>query len=389
MKKLFTSLVLVYLAYQPAQAADENFDVYVFSNIKYDDNVFRVANQQEAIAQTGGSQEDDIEVTAGVGANVKIPISRQQFSVDAELRRSQFDRFDQLDNNNGEIKGVWDWVYASRASGVVSYEYEESLTDFFELQDSARDTEADQNFSASANIPVHPRWTVGVGGNLRDVSFDERSFLDRSEEGFYGELVFKTRAKVFVGVRYQETDTEFDSNTSSNSDFQESEVSALARYQSTGKSSFALRIGRTDRDSEISGSGQDFNGTTGQLTYTYLFGGKSSLDLELFRDTSQLNEVVGLVVTEGISFIPKWQISPKTTFRGRVAYEERDFENVNLPGTGNIRSDELFTLAARVSYKLNRALSLNLDARFRDRGSNLELSEFDQAEISAGVNFRL
>lgn len=384
-KSLVFSVISIWSLIQlPANAADENFDVYVFADAKYDDNVFRVANDAEALAQNGTTTQGDIELTYGVGANVKIPVSRQQFNVDAELRRTQFDRFDQLDNNNGEITGEWEWSYASRASGELGYKYERALTDFFELQQAVDDTEVEQDIYGRASIPIHPRWTVVLGASLADVSFDERPELDREENSYYGELLFKTRVKTFVGLRIRESETEFDSNATAIEDFEESEASLVVRYESTSKSRISASLGRTEREPEGNTTNQDFTGTTGRISYLYILSGKTEIDFEVFRETTQLNEVTGLVVSRGASIEPKWKISPRTTFRGLLAYEERDFEDT-LP----VRSDELFTLSARVVYKLNRALSLDIGGRFRSRDSNVDLSEFDQSEISAGLRFRI
>ena len=175
MNKLRAFLVLGLLCFvhlSIASAADENFDVYVFADVTYDDNVFRVANDAEALTQTGSTTQDDIETTFGVGVDLRIPVSRQQFNFDAELRRTRFDRFDQLNNNNGRLSGEWEWAFASRASGNLGYVYEQELTEFFEFTEAVEDTEENQNFFVSARVPIHPRWTVIVGGDFASVDFD-------------------------------------------------------------------------------------------------------------------------------------------------------------------------------------------------------------------------
>ncbi len=365
-------------------AADENFDVYVFTDATYDDNVFRVANSAEALAQSGTTTRSDIETTFGVGANVKIPVSRQQFNVDAELRRTLFNRFDQLDNNNGELKGEWQWAYASRASGTLGYEYERGLTDFFEFQSASRDTIVDQNFYGSAKIPVHPRWTVVLGSNARDVDYDERPELDRDTTAIYAEALFQTRARTFVGVRLQESETEFDNNGLVNNDFDESNYSVVVRWNVTGKSRFAGSLGRTERDPSNAASG-DFSGGTGQVEYRRIISGKTHVDFKLFRQTSLVDEIASLVVAEGAAVEPQWKISPKLTFRGELRYEERDFRGLTNSG----RSDDLLSLRARLAYKLSRALTLNLGLGYQTRDSNVDDSEFDQTELSAGIRFTI
>ena len=368
-----------------SNAADENFDVYVFANTTYDDNVFRIANSAEALAQNGTTTQDDIEITYGVGANIKIPVSRQQFNFDAELRRTNFDRFSQLNNNNGRFDGEWQWALASRASGTLGYKYERRLTDFFEFQSAIRDTEVDQNFYGRANIPVHRRWTLVVGAESQDVSFSERQFLDRDTATISGEVLFETRAKTFVGVRVRESATEFDDNFVASNDFDESEYGIVVRWDASGHSRFSGSLSRTDRDPDNPASG-DFSGGTWDLDYRRFISGKTYVDFSVFRETTLLNEVAGLVVSKGAEVIPLWNISPKLSFRGQLRYEQRDFEAAVL---NSGRSDDLLTIAARFNYRLNRAFSLNLGVSNRSRSSNIDNTEFDQTELSVGLRLNI
>lgn len=374
------------LASFSVSAADENFDVYVFADAKYDDNVFRVANAAEAFAQNGSTTRDDISTTFGVGAKAKIPVSRQQFNFDAELRRTIFNRFSQLNNNNGEFKGEWEWAYASRVSGTLGYEYERDLTDFFELQSAIRDTTINQNFFGSVKFPIRPRWTLVIGGDVGAVSFDARPFLDRDQTSVFGEVLFQTRAKTFVGLRLRESDAEFDSNLAVNNDFSETEVSAVFRYEASDKSRLSVSLGRTDRDAEDPLSG-DFSGATGRVEYRRVVSGKTAVTVALFRQASLVDEIASLVVTDGISIRPVWEISSRLRFNGNISYEERDFGGAGF--VVSERADDLLGLSAGFSYKLNRAFTFNVGLRNRSRGSSNDGSEFDQTEFTAGVRFNI
>lgn len=387
---IFTSL--------SAQAADENFDVYVFSDAKYDDNVFRVADSAEAFVQNGTTTQDDISLTYGVGANVRIPVSRQQFNVDAELRRTSFDRFSQLDNNNGQLTGEWLWAYASRASGTFSYDYERRIADFFVLQTRTQDTLVNQRFYGDARIPIHPRWTAVVGADASNISFSERPFLDHDSATILTELLFQTRAKTFVGVSWVERATRFDSTEDAavfgaiDNDFDETTVNAVLRWDATDKSRFSGALGRTTRSADDENSG-DFSGTTGSAEYRHVVSGKTSVDFELYRRTRLLgafaNEVASLVVTDGIAIEPRWNISPKLRFDGRISYEEFDFQGARFVFNGSERADELLSLRARLSYSLNRALTLSVGLGHQSRDSNVDNIEFDQNELNAGIRFRI
>lgn len=377
-----------------AFAADENFDVYVLADVAYDDNVFRLADSAEALAQTGSTTQDDIRTTYGVGGSILIPVSRQEFSADAELRRTVFDRFSQLDNNNGQFNGQWNWTIASRANGVLGYDYDRSLTNFFELQDQLRDTVTNQAAYLNANVPVHPRWTLVAGGESRDLSYSERDFLDHNQVALYGEALFQTRGKTFVGLRLQENYVRFDASEdvatvgAVDNDFDETVTGGVVRWEATGKSRFTGILGHTRRDADSPLSG-DFSGTTGRAEYRRIISGKTHIDFAAYRETSVRAEVASLAVQRGLAVIPLWNISPKLSLRGHVAYEEVDFSGAGFTVNGAQRMDEVLTLRAGLDYRLNRALTLQFGIGHQTRDSNQDNAEFDQNDVNAGLRFLL
>ena len=381
-----------------ANAADENFEVYVFTDVTYEDNVFRVTDSAAALAQNGTSARDDVRTTFGVGTDILIPVSRQRFAVDAELRRTQFNRFNELDNNNGRFTGEWLWAYASRANGTLGYDYERRNADFFELQAGTRDTLTNQRFYGEARVPIHRRWTAVVGASATNITFSERPFLDRDSAAVLAELLFRTRAKTSVGVSLQERSTKFDDTENVamlgavNNDFDETVVNAVLRWDVTGKSRFSGALGRTTRNAADESSG-DFSGTTGSAEYRHIFSGKTSVGFELYRRTALLGvaveEVASLVVVDGLAIEPRWEISPKLSFNSRVSYEEFDFQGARFVVDGSGRSDELLALRARLSYRLNRALTFNVGLSHSNRSSNVDNAEFDRNGLSAGIRFNI
>jgi len=395
--KVCMGLVLVagaFLSSTIAYAADENFDVYVFTGSTYDDNVYRLPDSAAALVQNGTTKLDDVRTTFGVGGLVNIPVSRQRFVVDAVLRRTQFNRFNELDNTNGRFLGEWRWAYASRATGTLGYSYEQRIADFFELRTRTRDTLTDQSFYGRANIPIHPRWSVVVGADAANISHSERPFLDRDQVTVLGELLFETRGQTFVGLSLQERTGKFDvtENVATvgavNNDFDETAINAVLRWDATDKSRFSGSLGRTKRDSNNEAGG-DFSGTTGNAEYRRIISSKTLIDFELYRRTALIPEIASLVVTRGVAVEPRWKISSRLSFLGRIGYEERDFQGERFVLGGNERSDELLILRAGLSYTLNRALTLDVGLGHQTRSSNVDIADFDQNEISAGIRFRI
>ncbi len=377
-------------------AAEENADVYAFSDVSRVSNLFRVSDDVEALNVLGTTNRDDTITTFGVGGHLKIPVSRQRYTVEGELRRANYSRFDQLNNANGEIKAIWDWQAGSLWSGQLGYDYREAIADFTEFQQQAKDTKKRNRAYFSGTFHFHPRWWATVGLTTFDTSFDRRPNLGRRESSVSGELLFATRAGTRVGVNVTRINADLDrlesigGGTFVNNDYDENTISAVAIWDVTGISTLRASLGRTERNHDQVRE-RDFSGATGRISYKRQVSGKTDIDLSLYRQTTTRDEISSLVLTRGISIEPKWRITPKLTFSGKVLYEERDFEGSasDALNASTIRADEVTSFRGKLNYQFRRKISFFLNLQNENRDSSQANSEYDFNSIEAGARIRL
>lgn len=380
-------------------AAEENLDVYAFANVENVDNLFRFSGDDEALSVLGSTNRSDTLTTFGVGGHLKVPVSRQKITLQGELRRTRYNRFDQLDNSNGELEGIWDWQIGSLLSGQLGYEYVRRISDFTELQQQVKDTEEQNRVYVSGTTRLHPRWSLTLGGGGFDTGFEQRPQLDRRESNVFTELRYATRANTSVGINISRTDADLDisedvdpgAGTSLvSNDYDEESINVVGTWEVTGLSVLNVSLGTTKRDHDQVRE-RDFDGATGRLTYSRKVSGKTDVDISVFRATTTRNEVASLVVTEGIRIRPTWRITPKITFSGTFSYEEGDFEGSAIDAVNSItvREDEVTTVSGKLDYKFRRKASVFLGFNNISRDSNEASSEFNVLSIEAGVRARL
>ncbi len=379
--KIIFAVSLVMFAV-PTMAADEDVETYVFADIEFDDNVFRVSGSEEAQEQLNESSQSDTIAIIGVGTKIRLPISRQQLNIDAEINRIQYDRFDDLNSTNGRFHSEWEWVYGRSISGDVGYRFDRRVSDFFEPAGVEGDTVETQTLFSSTTIPLHRRWDFVFGGNLVDQEFEERTQLDRETLQVYGEFLFRTRGKTFIGLGLVQTEGDFD--TDQNSDFDQTDINLLVRRDISDKSRVSLSVGRSERDPDDPQSGE-FSGTIWEADYRYGLSGKTFIDFRAFRETQLIVEVNNLVISQGIDIEPQWRISPRLTLSGLIGFQEREFEG----GSNSSRDDDLTRLRTNVNYRLSRALTLNFSLNYSTRDSNDENAEFDRTAARLGLRFTI
>lgn len=380
-------------------AAEENADVYAFSKLSRVSNLFRLADDTEALNVLGTTNRDDTLTTIGVGGHLKIPVSRQRYTIAGELRRTNYNSFDQLDNSNGEIKAIWDWQVGSLWSGQLGYDYREAISDFTEFQQQVKDTQKRNRAYFSGTFHFHPRWWATVGLDTFDTSFDRRSTLDRRESSVFGEVLFATRADTRVGISVRETNgdlnalEDIDPGASTqfiNNDYDESVINAVAIWEVSGISTLRAELGRTKRDHDQV-SGRDFSGVTGRVAYQRQVSGKTDVEISVFRGTTTRDEVSSLVVTQGFSIKPQWRITPKLRFDGTLSYEEGDFEGSasDAVNFNAVRRDEVARFRGSLNYQFKRKISFFVGINNESRDSNQANAEFDFYSVDVGARIRL
>lgn len=370
---------------------------YVYGGVTYDDNVFRVADQQEAQAQIGTTQMDDTITHYGAGLRIKEPISLQTIRLDAAIEQVNYHEFDNLDHAAGNGLLAWDWEIGRLFDGTLSHSYTRDMSDFTEFRQPIKDMRTSNVTHFDGGYHILPAWRIVLGGENRDIDYEEQNFLDRQEVMGFSELQYATTADSYVGLRAQHTNADLEQTMSSggmaiDNDYKENEYSLVVGWQGTSKSYLEGRAGYTRRDPD-GNTQSDFSGVTARLLHLWQITPITSLETSIYRETNALDyQISSFVISNGVSLKPALQITPATRLYARLAYRQDDFKGEVRDSSGTIisdrgREDDVALARLAMDYGVFTDLNLLLGVEYGNRDSNRSNADYDYTQVLAEVSY--
>jgi len=363
-------------------AAIDKFEPYVFTKVLYDSNLFRRSSNEES----------DTIWHLGAGFESDLKLSRQHLVLDLELDRSLYNANDQLDNTRIDGRAAWEWQVGNLWSGNLGYDYDKRLTSFTERLIPDKDMRTTQTGFFDAGYQIHPDWRLEAGADVVDVSYQERTQLDRKINSGSLEVQYQNTLNTRVGLRGKYSvnelnDTDIDGISISN-DYDMTALSGVFYWEGSAKSALELLIGYTDISYDQL-SERDFDGVSGRLIYHWILTGKTKLDIDVWREPSTLNdEIQDYVLSQGVSIRPTWKATTKITVRGILSYENDDFKARNdlLDALGaQKREDDNWLVGIRGNWEPRRFIDVSVGYRYKDRNSTIDIRDFKDHQVDAKV----
>jgi exopolysaccharide biosynthesis operon protein EpsL len=393
MSKSITSLLkilfVIPLAISPVSvslAALDKFEPYVFTGVMYDSNLFRRSSNEES----------DTIWHVGAGFESDLKLSRQHLVLDIELDRSLYNTNDQLDNTSIDGRAAWQWEVGNLWSGNLGYDYDKRLNSYTETFDTEKDMRTTQTGFFDAGYQLHPDWRLVGGADVVDVSYDERTQLDRKVNSGLLEVQYQNTLNTRVGLRGRYSVNELnDTNIggiSISNDYDMTALSGVFYWEGSALSALELLLGYTDINYDETSDeigDRDFDGVSGRLTYHWILTGKTKLDISAWREPSTLNdEIQDYVLAQGVSIRPIWKATTKITVRGEILYENDDFKARNdvLDSLGEQkRKDNNWLFSIRGNWEPRRNIDVSVGYRYKDRDSTIDVRDFKDNQVDARV----
>jgi hypothetical protein len=227
-----------------------------------------------------------------------IPISRQVFSLDAQIDDNDFDRYDQLDYVGHRVSGLWRWVVGNQWAGDIGASTRKTLGGFGDIQANTQNRVTQNDAFVSAGFLMTPRWRVRGAFDVNDQEHSSaaRAAAElRTVSSLVG-LDYVTPANSSLGaqVRFTEGETPNAQTIGAatiNNDFKQTEYSLVGHWAPTGKTTLDARLGYTERKYDQL-SGRDFKGGTGRLTGNWAPSAKTLLGVSAWRDVQAFQTVL-------------------------------------------------------------------------------------------------
>jgi exopolysaccharide biosynthesis operon protein EpsL len=352
---------------------------YVSASTMYDDNLFRFATKQQALA-SGISRMDDTMATVSAGVNVGVRLSRQRLLLGLGLSDTKFDSNKSLDYTANNSTALWNWQLGNHLDGVLSYTESESAPGFQERLSVAKNLRTSTKKLGSINWHFHPSWLMfasydlTTSDNSNPISRTLNSESDTVEAGIQFESVASTRVR--VSLRNNETrylnrtglsllqfgDKSNQQQLITNVAWSPSRLTKL-------NATFALV------DLEYpSNNNRNFSGTSQSLGMDYALTSNTNVSFSVFKDVSAIQDVVSnYVETTGFTVRPTWQATSKISVGGSVEYRDRTFigsAGVYSNATAE-RQDQTKSVNTFLSYQVTRKMSLFTNYSNENRSSNV------------------
>ncbi len=375
-------------------ATGETIQPYVYSNVTYDSNLFRVSGSDQARALNNDSQMSDFITRLGAGLQVAKPISLQTLRFDGWLERALFSHFDSLNHTAAHALGAWDWEVGRLLDGTLSQSYDRTLSSFYQYHDRTKDLKTVYTTHFHGALHITPDWDWLIGGNWRHQNNDERDFLDRDETTLFTELRYFTTVDSHVGLRAATTKGNFDQRQiidgePVSNDYRENRYSLVVGWAATSVSSLQAQVGVTQHRLDDQ-SGRDFTGVTGRLDYDWYATPITTIRFSAWRDASSFDgDIASYVVSRGVGVQPMWAATPDITVRLRLSAERDDFRGnpIGTTPSSTQREDKLYTARVGVSYQPIDPLHLTLTYQAQKRNSNIDVDDFRDNLVMAEAEY--
>lgn len=385
-KVIASSVILATLLWAPSTFAQQGIRPFVGVRYTADSNLFRVANDAEAIQQTGSSEMEDSIIQYFAGVEAVVLVSRQRFTANAQADLFEYDRNAQLNHNAYDARGDWEWQLGNLWSGTAGLGFREKLTEFNQSGEPVQDLIFTQTTAVTARFQFHPDWAVIGGAGFEVTEHDvqdadvlspaqndavrvARARLDNTQDFYSGEVQYATTANTKVGLRTVFLTGDFERDASLN--FEETEYSGVVYWEATGKSSLEARLGQTDREGE--GAAADFSGSTGRLTYKWLVTEKTNLEFSGWQETRLVDDSAQFAVETGYGVSALLNATAKLRFRGSLRQSTDQYEG----GEGSNREDDITQMRLAAIYLPTRIFTLTGSVVQKNRDSNIPNAEFE------------
>ena len=385
-------LGLVLAICQPAHADEyDTFNLRLSESLARDNNLFRLpAGVDPATVGVGKSTRSDTIRTDAVALTIDKNYSLQRFHLGASFSNYTFSNYGFLDYNTKNFDGRWNWSLTPNVTGLVSAERTQSLNSFADYQSYIRNVRTTDTVRGNGEF--------GSLGALRFVAgiAQSKTTSDQliQQEGDYrtrtaeGGVRYLTSAESWLGYTYREnwvewTGRDLDPINLYDTGARQIDHEINGSWHVASQAAIDGAVARVHRRHD-NFSQRDFTGTNGRLGVNWLPAASVQVRLNAKREYGTWwTGTTSYVVTDTVSLIPAWQITPKITLRGQIDESTRDFRGplAGAPAT-DMRQDRLGAAQIGLDWTPIRSLTLGTALQKSRRSSNYPGLDFSDTTTS-------
>jgi exopolysaccharide biosynthesis operon protein EpsL len=370
----------------------DTLNFIVGAQVRHDNNLFRLDSGEQP-PNNGNADKSDTIYSTNAGVRLDKQYSLQRFVAEAMVRDHRFQNNSFLDYTAFNYRAAWHYAVTPRITGLLLAEQKEEQNSFVEFREARKNIQTSnvRLFTIDGEIGGGFHALAGLLDVRARNSVDFEQVGDYQQDGFELGGKWVAPSNNWISVLHRVTDGEFrgrelDPVSQLDTGFDQEETEANFFWRFTGKSVVDGKIAYVKREHD-NFSDRDFSGMTGRVAYHWEITGKTSLHTSLSRNIYNYQEDENsYYVEDRFSIGPEWQYSPKTSFRARYDYSERDYRGAIVP-VAETRDDKLQSFLIAADWKAARSLLVTGILQRDKRSSNIEDNDYNATSVSINAQF--
>ena len=389
-KWLLAGLMLL-LAWPALAKEGDTFRPFVSYTRYYDSNLFRLSDEEIAVASQAFSKTTDQFGVLSAGVDVDWQPGRQRVLASASLSQTRYSRYSSQDNDGYDYQLRWNWQLGNDWSGQVGTTNRQSQSSYSNVQVSLVPNEVTQDRQfASANWLFHPRWQAGVNVDQADVTNSAPAQItsDYEDQGAGATLTYLTPKGSRIAGQFRKVNADYPNRVLGiiDNSFSQTEYNLLGDWRSTGKLTARGRLGYVQRDYPDV-SARNYAGWNGRVSADYFPTGKTVLNLAIYREIGNSDDTNATYsLNTGTTLGAAWLATDKITWRANASFVNSDYQGD--PGVvivGTTRNEDTLNGSLSVSYAPVRMATIDLGVQAGWRDSNIPVDDYNFHAVFVGV----
>lgn len=381
LKRLCLLLLTVAPVVQGAYDAEDTLKLNAELAYRYDDNVFRLAdNANNTVTKRHGTQADS-NVLAAVGGRIDVPVSRQTFYVLGNVSRQQYFKFDELNHTAWTAGLGWDWQAGSQFFGNLSADSSSNMSSFDEVSPDVIDMVRQDGVSWNGNWVLSKNWLLVADTAYRREDHDERQFEDARSIIYGLGLRYVTDKGSSITLRHQWQDYDYLKNIGAFPadlrGYKEQSLSLVLAWPVTQQ--FQVQAsGGYSRWKPNFGGQKSSSTPQGDLTVTWQATGKTRLRAGVGQNFDQFNSGAGRDLERTVFAGANWTMTDKVRWDAEYRYKQRETKTA----LGILLRDELYDSASlSLVFEPVRSVSLKPFAKFEQRNDQIGKANYKDTQF--------
>jgi exopolysaccharide biosynthesis operon protein EpsL len=359
----------------------------------HDDNLLRQAD--EAPAFGGGRSDSYRTFEAGVALNKHI--SRQRIAATANVSKTAFDRFRQLDYTGHDLQATWFWHLGTQFDGRVEALEIRTLAPYTDFNSDQRNLRRQRRQAFDAGWQLHPSWKLRAGAERDKASYDLaiQRFNNRTEKAFETELLYQPRGGSALGLVARRVKGRYPYRrpaigTMLTDDFTQDELKLRVNWLATGSTTVQGLAGYVRREQPSYGEGVT-SGVNGRINAFYTPRGQVSYQAGVWREFAPIESpFVSYTLNKGASIGVNWAANARLALEASATYERRSYTGRGNFADADALRDAIRSASVRAVWQARPGVKVVAAVVHQARtASGLGIGKFDAnvVQVSANVLF--